>query len=137
MRDDALRFARTCYDHIAGQLGVAIADALIAGGHVALDQDGGVVTDRGMQLLAEFGADLAPRRGKRLFCKPCLDWSERRYHIAGLVGAEIWRGCLARGWVARQRDTRAIALTAAGRAGLRDSFGVVLDAEPVPLRAVR
>src|SRR3982751_175276 len=47
VRDDALRFARTCYDHIAGQLGVAIADALVAGGHVALDADGGVVTDAG------------------------------------------------------------------------------------------
>src|SRR5689334_955929 len=77
IRDDALRFARTCYDHIAGQLGVAIADALLARGHVVLDEDGGALTDSGLRVLTDFGADLT-RRGKRVFCKPCLDWSERR-----------------------------------------------------------
>jgi DNA-binding transcriptional ArsR family regulator len=136
VRDEALRFARTCYDHIAGQLGVAIADALVAQGHVVLDADGGAVTDSGARLLDDIGADLSARRGKRLFCKPCLDWSERRYHIAGLVGSEIWRVCQARGWVVRPRDTRALALTPTGRAGLHDTFGVILDASPL-LRAVR
>jgi DNA-binding transcriptional ArsR family regulator len=123
MRDDALRFARTCYDHLAGQLGVAIADALVAQGFVVLAEDGGEVTDTGRRFLAGFGADLDPR-SKRLFCKPCLDWSERRYHVAGLVGAEIWRRALELGWVARARDTRAVRLTTAGRVGLRDTFGV-------------
>jgi ribosomal protein S19E (S16A) len=128
MRDDALRFARTCYDHLAGQVGVAVADALVAQGFVVLAEDGGEVTDTGRRFLAGFGADLDPR-SKRIFCKPCLDWSERRYHVAGLVGAEIWRRALELGWVARARDTRAVRLTKAGRAGLLDTFGVDLTRE--------
>jgi len=122
LREDSLRFARTCYDHVAGQVGVAIADALVARGHVVLTDEGGEVTAAGRVFFAEFGADL-DRRGKRIFCKPCLDWSERRYHIAGLVGAEIFSRALALGWLKRERDTRALRLTTAGRSGLRDVFG--------------
>jgi DNA-binding transcriptional ArsR family regulator len=125
IQDDALRFARTCYDHLAGQVGVAITDALIANGYIELGEDGGEVTASGARFLAGFGADLSAR-GKRIFCRPCLDWSERRYHVAGLVGAAIWRRCLELGWLARQRDSRALRLTAAGKAGLRDTFGVDL-----------
>jgi DNA-binding transcriptional ArsR family regulator len=127
VRDDALRFARTCYDHLAGQLGVAIADALVARGHVVLAEDGGEVTDQGARFLTDFGADLN-LRSRRIFCRPCLDWSERRYHIAGLVGAEVWRRSLELGWLKRARDTRAVRLTVAGRAGLRDAFGLDLGA---------
>ncbi len=128
IRDDALRFARTCYDHVAGQVGVAIADALVANGHIVLGEDGGEVTETGARFLTGFGADLRSR-GKRIFCLPCLDWSERRYHVAGLVGAEIWRCCLERGWLTRERDSRALRLTAAGKAGLLDAFGVDLADE--------
>jgi DNA-binding transcriptional ArsR family regulator len=142
LREDSLRFARTCYDHVAGQVGVAIADALVARGHVVLTDEGGEVTEAGRAFLAEFGADLNPR-SKRMFCKPCLDWSERRYHIAGLVGAEICSRVFALGWLKRERDSRALRLTPAGRSGLRDIFGFDLaDQEPcaaapakVPLRA--
>ena len=86
IQDDALRFARTCYDHLAGQVGVAITDALVANGHIVLGEDGGEVTAAGARFLTGFGADLRSR-GRRIFCRPCLDWSERRYHVAGLVGA--------------------------------------------------
>src|SRR5580704_3232960 len=128
VRDDALRFARTCYDHLAGQLGVAIADALVANGHIVLTEEGGEVTDAGSRFLTTFGADLASKfRNRRIFCRPCLDWSERRYHIAGLVGSEIWRRCLELGWLTRERDTRALKITAAGKAGLRDTFALDLD----------
>jgi DNA-binding transcriptional ArsR family regulator len=124
-RDEALRFARTCYDHLAGRLGVAIADALVAKGCIVLTEDGGEVTDAGASFLRAFGAVLAPKPGsKRIFCRPCLDWSERRHHVAGHVGAEICRCCLELGWVARERDSRALRLTPAGVTGLADTFGI-------------
>ena len=125
--DDALRFARTCYDHIAGRLGVAIADALIAKQYIVLSEDGGEVTEAGAAFLASFGVALTPRpHSKRIFCRPCLDWSERRHHVAGHVGAEICRRCLELGWVSRMRDTRALKLTPTGATGLFDSLGLDL-----------
>jgi DNA-binding transcriptional ArsR family regulator len=130
--DEALRFARTCYDHLAGRLGVAIADALVAGGHVVLGEDGGEVTDGGRRFMAAFGADLSSgSKGKRIFCKPCLDWSERRYHLAGWVGVEICRCCGDLGWIARGRDSRAVRLTSAGRVGLFDMLGIDLPDKPL------
>lgn len=124
-RDNALRFGRTCYDHLAGRLGVAIADALVACDCVVLGQDGGDVTDAGVKVLTEFGVELSrTRQNKRIFCRPCLDWSERRYHIAGHVGAEIQRRCLELNWLIRVNDTRAVQLTTAGHTGLRDAFGL-------------
>ena len=126
-QDDRLRLARTCYDPLAGQLGVAIADALVSKGYIVLADDGGEVTDKGTHFLSAFGAELTPKSGsRRIFCRPCLDWSERRYHIAGLVGAEIWRQCLQLGWLRRDRDTRAVRVTPTGQIDLRDIFGIAL-----------
>ncbi len=131
-RDEALRFARTCYDHLAGRAGVAIADALIGKGYVILSEDGGEVTAAGACFLTEFGVDVTPRSGGgRIFCRPCLDWSERRYHIAGHVGAEICRCCLQRGWFTRQRGNRALQLTPAGAAGLLATLDVMLRSDCV------
>ena len=125
---DALRFARTCYDHLAGRLGVAIADALVAKRYIVLSEEGGEVTPAGARFLTKFGAQLNSKPGgRRIFCRACLDWSERRYHVAGLVGAEIWRRCLELGWLTQKRDTRAVLVTPAGRRGLRETFGVRLD----------
>jgi DNA-binding transcriptional ArsR family regulator len=129
--DEALRFARTCYDHLAGTVAVAIADALQAGGHVTLTDDGGELTDAGVRLLQRFGAAAAPKTSRRIYCRPCLDWSERRYHVAGFVGAEICRCCLERGWLARMRDSRALRLTPDGRSGLAETFGVQFDGDEV------
>ncbi len=124
-QDEALRFARTCYDHLAGRLGVALADALIAKGVVVLSDDGGMLTSLGRRFLSDFGADLTPElRSNRIFCRACLDWSERRYHIAGLVGAQLLQRCLDLGWLVRDRDTRAVTIAAAGRTGLRETFGL-------------
>jgi DNA-binding transcriptional ArsR family regulator len=139
IKSDKLRFARTCYDHLAGQVGVAIADALVARGHVVLTTEGGEVTDSGAEFLTDFGASLTPKsRTRRLFCQPCLDWSERRLHIAGHVGAEICRCCLESGWLKRVRDTRALHLTPDGKAGLLERFGVDLEnpAQERPAAAV-
>jgi DNA-binding transcriptional ArsR family regulator len=126
--DEALRFARTCYDHLAGTVAVALTDALIARGHVVLSDDGGEVTSKGARFLASFGIDLTPRpRDRRLFCQPCLDWSERRYHLKGRLGAGLLCRCLDLGWFERVRDSRALRLTPAGKTGLADVFGVTLD----------
>src|SRR2546430_7869163 len=76
--DEALRFARSCYDHLAGQIGVAVTDALVAMVHIVLTDEGGEVTSSGGHFLAAVGADLRPRT-RRIFCQPWLDWSERRY----------------------------------------------------------
>lgn len=132
--DEAMRFARTCYDHLAGYISVAIADSLAANGHIVLNADGGEVTDSGQDLLARFGANLTPAsRSRRIFCRPCLDWSERRYHLAGHVGAEICRRSLEVGWFKRERDTRALRLTSTGRTGLAETFGVALTGEDRPI----
>jgi DNA-binding transcriptional ArsR family regulator len=124
-RDDALCFARTCYDHLAGRAGVALTDALVARGHVVLSDEGGEVTAVGDKFLRGFGVDLSPPpRSRRLFCQPCLDWSERRYHLKGIVGAGLLCRCLDLGWFKRERDSRALRLMPAGRAGLAKVFGV-------------
>ena len=125
--EEQLRMARTCYDHIAGRLGVGIADALTEEGHVVLAEDGGEVTATGSEFLAALGVDLATRKGSaRAYCRACLDWSERRPHIAGLLGAALCRRFLDLGWVERRRDTRALRITAAGRRGFAESFGFQL-----------
>jgi DNA-binding transcriptional ArsR family regulator len=106
-RDAAMRAARTCYDHLAGRLGVALADALVAGGH------------------AEFASDGGPR-AVRILCRPCLDWSERRPHLAGSLGAEICGQSFAQGWIRRIDGTRAVAITPKGYRIFREQFGAQL-----------
>jgi DNA-binding transcriptional ArsR family regulator len=126
--DDALRLARTCYDHLAGRLGVAIADALVARKAVILNDDGGELTQEGAAFLENcLALDLAwiPRR--RAFCRPCLDWSERRLHLAGALGAALAERCFALGWIDRIRDSRAVAITSCGRDALKEVFRI--DAE--------
>jgi len=122
---EALRMARTCYDHLAGRLGVALADGLCAQGHLVLSSDGGEVSESGRALLREFGAE--PAAGRRVFCRPCLDWSERRPHIAGRLGAALAARCFALGWVERLRDTRAVTITPVGREGFASRFAVRLE----------
>lgn len=123
-RDAALRFARTCYDHFAGRLGVGLADALIASGAVELDADAGRVTAQGAATLRTFGLAETPRP---LYCRPCLDWSERRPHLAGALGKALACRCVALGWVRRSAGTRAVIVTPEGHRGLRESFGLRLE----------
>jgi DNA-binding transcriptional ArsR family regulator len=132
-RDAALRAARTCYDHLAGRLGVALADALVAGGYAELAHDAGLVTDAGMELLGRIGMDvdaLLARRGNRsprILCRPCLDWSERRPHLAGAVGAALCTHGFKDGWIRRINGTRAVAITPKGERILREALGVRLS----------
>jgi DNA-binding transcriptional ArsR family regulator len=136
-RDEALLTARTCYDHLAGRLGVALADSLIAGGHLVLDVDGGEVTESGALFLDRFGLQLAESAGRsrRPFCRPCVDWTERRQHLAGRLGAALCARSFDLGWLARPREGgRAVLITPAGRRGFAETFGIRLEAEP-PSRA--
>jgi hypothetical protein len=123
--DAALRAGRTCYDHLAGGLGVAIADRLAAKGYVAFSADAGAVTDKGGRFFRRLGLDLtAASSGKRCFCRPCIDWSERRPHIAGAVGAGIARRCFELDWIRRVRDSRAVGVTPQGAQELKRLLGV-------------
>ena len=125
--DEGMRTARTCYDHIAGRLGVAIADTLVTRGYVLLADDGGEVTPAGADFLAAFGAALSRKGLRRVFCRPCLDWSERRWHLAGAVGAALCNRCIDLHWIERAQGTRALTITPKGRRGFADNFGVILN----------
>jgi DNA-binding transcriptional ArsR family regulator len=123
--DDAMARARTCYDHLAGKVGVALADALVERKQVVLTESGGRVTDAGRAFFDELGVDLSPRtNSRRAFCRPCVDWSERRWHIGGALGAAIAMRCFELGWTARQLDTRAVTITAAGEQAFESLFGI-------------
>lgn len=127
--DDALRYARSCYDHLAGRLGVALTEALRERGlivGVALE-----VTARGEAELPGLGVDIASlRRAQRPLTRACLDWSERRDHLAGAVGAALLASMLARGWLTRLDGTRAVRVTLRGREGLYRALRLELDAAP-------
>ncbi|MER7001866.1 winged helix-turn-helix domain-containing protein [Dactylosporangium sp. NPDC000555] len=121
----AMRRARTCYDHLAGELGVAVTDAMTARG--LLDQRAGfALTDRGLAwLTAEAGIDPAGlRRQRRPLARGCLDWTERRPHLAGVAGARLCERFMAQGWVVRVGTGRAVKVTPAGRSGLHDLLGI-------------
>ena len=121
--DDAMRHARTCYDHFAGLLGVGIADAMVARDFVVLGDEAGEVTPQGMEFLSRLGVDLdAARAKRRVFCRPCLDWTERRSHIGGAVGAAFAQRCFDLKWIERIGDTRAVKATPLGRRGFMESL---------------
>jgi hypothetical protein len=121
--DEHLRYARTCYDHIAGMLGVGLAERLTERGLVILGDEAGEVTAAGAELLSGLGVDLSGARAKRrIFCRPCVDWTERRAHIGGAVGAALATRCFELKWIERIRDSRALTVTPAGRRGLMEIF---------------
>ncbi len=123
--DEQMRHARTCYDHFAGQLGVGVADAMIARDFVVLGVEAGEVTTAGMEFLARLGVDLSGAQAKRrVFCRPCLDWTERRPHIGGTVGAAFAQRCFDLKWIERIRDSRAITITPSGRRGLMEALSL-------------
>lgn len=127
-RDQAMRYARTCYDHLAGRVSVAIADAMVARGEVEIDGDGGMLTSAGSATLVGIGIDLSSGTEKssrgRVFCRPCLDWSERRPHIAGRVGALMLEHLRKRHWIRTVPNSRTVFFTLAGQRELTASFGL-------------
>jgi DNA-binding transcriptional ArsR family regulator len=127
-RDVALRKARTCYDHLAGQLGVALADALVAQGHAEMNRDAGIVTDAGLEFLRRIGIDVEAalarcmKRPECVLCRPCLDWSERKPHLAGALGTALCAHSFESGWIRRMDGTRAVMITPKGYRVFREEF---------------
>jgi DNA-binding transcriptional ArsR family regulator len=127
-----LRAARTCYDHMAGTAAVELHDRLIALGWLSsLSRDALVydVTAKGTKAFESLGIDVAGIRSlRRRFAYGCLDWSERRPHVGGAVGAALLSAFLRKRWVTQDLDSRALSLTSAGRREFRARFGVSLAA---------
>lgn len=126
-RGAALRGARTCYDHLAGELGVALTDSLERQRLIQSADGSYALTPAGERRLESLGIELAPlRRQRRAFTRPCLDWTERRPHLAGSVGAAIAQHALAARWVTTVRGTRALRVTDEGRRGFLEHFALNL-----------
>lgn len=121
--DPALQRGRTCYNHLAGRLGVAICDALIRGNCIALDADVARVTLHGLRFLETWGLDVRRLRGHP-HCHTCIDWSERRPHLAGSVGIAIHKRCIELKWIEPHLNSRAVSVTRAGRLGFERVFGL-------------
>ena len=118
-----LKEARTCYSHLAGRLGVALADALVAERWLEDDGRGYRVTTKGERSLRALGIEANGRRAP-VPARRCLDWTERRPHVAGPVGTALAELALRRGWVRRLRGTRAVLVTPSGRTQLQRVFNV-------------
>jgi DNA-binding transcriptional ArsR family regulator len=128
-RDAAMRHCRTCYDHLAGAAAVMMVEALVARGWLAAGADAFELTETGAARLGALGVDAgAARAARRRFAPRCLDWSERRAHLGGALGAALLAALEARGWVERAPGTRVAHITPAGEAGLREALGVDLSA---------
>jgi DNA-binding transcriptional ArsR family regulator len=119
----AMTRGRTCYDHLAGKLGVAITDALARDGLLARDA-GFALTDAGLRwMTGTLGVPMPEPRSRRPVVRGCLDWTERREHLAGLAGAHLCSTFLDRAWITRVGTGRAVRVTPAGAAGLTTLFG--------------
>ncbi len=120
-RREALAHARTCYDHLAGTLGVAVTDAMVERRFLSWEL-GPALTGDGVAWLAALGIDAGTRPGGRPLVRSCLDWTERRPHLAGAVGAALCRHAFSSGWIVRIGTGRALAVTDLGRAALREQL---------------
>lgn len=121
----ALGAARICYDHLAGRLSVDLTDAFVARKYIVLDEETAEITTAGTRFLSAFGIELSTRRStRRPLCRLCLDWTERRPHIAGAVGAAITKRCFDLGWMERMKRSHAVIVTPLGRRGFQQSLGI-------------
>lgn len=122
--DPALRLARVCYDHLAGEMGVRLLDGLVKTGRIAERGDELRLTRRGAAFAEEFGIDLAAISAQRRpLCKPCLDWSMRRSHLAGGLGAALLDRITAQGWAQRSRHGREMIFSKSGEAKFAKLLG--------------
>jgi DNA-binding transcriptional ArsR family regulator len=120
-----LRWARTCYDHLAGVTGVAVTEALVAREAIGERDGAWILGSSGARAFAEVGIDVEGVPGRtRPLLRPCLDWTERRHHLAGGLGAAVTAEFTRQGWVLRQDGSRIVTVTAAGYAGLDAWLGL-------------
>jgi DNA-binding transcriptional ArsR family regulator len=128
-RREELRHARSCYDHLAGELGVRLADTLVARGALAVRDGAFAVPRPAAGLYAELGVDVeALEAGRRPLVRACVDWTERRPHVAGALGAALLGSMLERRWLVRRDDGRALRVTPAGREAFAALSGAALRA---------
>ena len=121
-REPALRKARVCYDHLAGDLGVLMFDAFRKRRWIAHDENGLTLSKPGAKFCRAMGLDLSSAGSTRPMCRTCLDWSERRHHLAGRVGARLLDRFYALGWARRRRGTRIVDFTPRGEKEFRSLF---------------
>ncbi|HUB62276.1 MAG TPA: winged helix-turn-helix domain-containing protein [Puia sp.] len=120
-----IQLCRTCYDHLAGKVGVAITEGLLRQKLIVYRDNELDVTQKGLQWFAELGIDCGEvREQRRVFAKPCLDWTERRHHLAGALGAALLKKMLEAHWLRRTAQSRAVVVTAKGRQALEARFTV-------------
>lgn len=118
---------RTCYDHLAGQLGVSVTQHFLDQGYLSYTKGKAELTSQGEQFLANEGIDVDElRKQKRQFCRMCLDWSERKHHVAGSVGRALFDLFLQKQWIIKSKKSRAIHLTDKGRAEIKAKWGLDL-----------
>ena len=122
-REPALRLARVCYDHLAGELGVLAFDSLEQQRVLKSSSDGVELTRRAGKYFGELGIDIGDlTHERRPLCRACLDWSVRRHHLAGALGQALLRRCFELGWARRAKDSRAVIFSAAGERAFRERF---------------
>jgi len=122
--------ARICYDHLAGRLSVDLADFFTAHEYIVPGEEAAEITPAGTRFLAEFGIDVSTLGStRRHFCRLCLDWTERRPHIAGAVGAALTKRWFDLGWIERMKHGGAVIVTASGQRGFLGTFGIGVPAE--------
>src|SRR2546425_9520964 len=118
----ALSAARICYDHLAGRLSVDLTDSFVAREYVVLDDEAAEITTAGSRFFTKFGIEVPTLRStRRHFCRLCLDWTERRPHIAGAVGAAITKRYFDLGWMERMKRSDAGIVTPSGRGGFHET----------------
>jgi len=123
-REPALRKARVCYDHLAGELGVLAYEAIVRNGLLEAAQDGLRPTAAGMSWFQGLGIDAAAAaRERRTLCRACMDWSERRHHLAGSLGAALLRRVCDLGWARRLKASRVVQFTPRGEIAFRELMG--------------
>lgn len=123
-REPALRKARVCYDHLAGELGVTAYEALLRHGAFEMSREELRLSESGTAWFRRLGIDTeAAARQRRTFCRPCLDWSERRHHLAGSLGAALLSRLQELRWAARERNSRVVRFTPRGQRAFQELLG--------------